>query len=417
MIQNSPFDNNVTLLTESTIFDGRFELIFELPYDSEIIFSVNDLTVSKQIIDESRWDIDLNIIELPKPDFYGKTERLELTQAKSSNEQESELFNIESDIESIKENNRKGNGKIGRNYSNELEQYLIEKIRESNSSKLNAILSTSSLFVFSLSGIMRDKGHSNELETFFQDNFQFSYSGLVAVNILYAQSIQIEFLTKELGKSNYFEFIKEAASKIEDDRIRQSTLAVLVTNAIGRKWTNQQETKEQLSAFIDQCEYPELTKWLMAFQDYHSSTLVGSKLQDFELENPNGDIIRFSDYEGKYLLIDFWATWCGPCIKNMKKLPELKGQNSNLEVLCVTTEQDMDRINKFIARNGYENTLNFGIARNHKEIDSYFNKRAIPLYFLISPDGVIIDKAVTDPTSMIEKHLNTKSNRVDGRRP
>ena len=282
---------------------------------------------------------------------------------------------------------------------------MIDQITKPNSEEFKTKFSTSKAFAYSLSNIKRAKADLTGPETYFADNFEASFSGLEAVNILFAQSIQLDFLTKELGKSNYFDFIKTATSGIEDNRIRQSTLAVLITNAIGRKWTNQQETKEELSAFIDQCDYSELKKWLLAFQEYHGNTLVGSELQDFELENPKGDKIRFSDYRGKYLLLDFWATWCGPCIKNMKKLPELKTQNNNLEILCVTTEQDTEKVDRFIRRNGYYTSLNFGIARNKKEIDSYFNKRAIPLYFLVSPEGIIIDKAVTDPVPMVNKHL------------
>jgi peroxiredoxin len=404
LIRNSPFDQNVTLLGESAILNGRFELSFELPYDSEIIFSVDDLTLPKQIIKGSNWKIELNIIELSKPDYFGNTKRLDLKRVESSSELESSIFDIEAEIESIRERNRKGNGKIGKNYVSELERYLIDQISKPNSEDFKTKFSTSKTFAYSLSNIKRAIAET-KLEEFFTGNFEASFSGLEAVNILYSQAIQIEFLTKELGKSNYFDFIETATSKIEDDKIRQSSLAVLITNAIGRKWTNQQETKEELSAFIDQCNYSELKQWLLEFQEYHGNTLVGSELQDFELKNPNGGEVRFSDYRGKYLLLDFWATWCGPCIKNMKKLPELKTQHNDLEILCVTTEQDTDKVDRFIKRNGYHTSLNFGIASTEKEINSYFNKRAIPLYFLVSPEGIIIDKAVTDPIPMVKKHL------------
>lgn len=405
LIRNSPFDSNITLLTESTISEGQFELSFELPFNSEIIFSVNDLTVSKQILKGSLWEVELNIIELTKPGFFGNTQRLELKQVVSSDELESKLFEFESDIESIRENNRKGSGKIGKQYFPQLEKYLIEVVSRANSTAFKRLLSTSKTFAFSLSRLQKSKSETKPLEEFFESNFQPSFNGLTAVNILHAQPLQIEYLSKNLN-SNYFEWIRNATEKISDDKVKQATIAILITNALGRKWTDQNETKKELARLTDQCNYSELKKWLEAFRDYHSNSLIGTNLKDFELENPSGGKIRFSDYKGKYLLLDFWATWCGPCIKNMKKLPEVKNQNSNLEILCITTEQDTSRINKFITRNGYQKSLDFGIAKNNDEIDSYFNKRAIPLYFLVNPDGVIIDKAVSDPTEMIDRHLN-----------
>ena len=410
LMRNSPFDNTLTLLAESTISNGKFEVDFDLLQDTEIVFSVNDLTASRQILMGSNWEVKLQIINIRRPDYFGSKKKLQITEIASSSEVEWKIFNIEQDIESIKEKNRKRNGKIGKNYIPELEKYLTYQVIKPNSEEFKTKFITSKIFTYSLLSIKRDKGDLTEPEIYFIDNFQVSFNGLEAINILYTQSILLDFLTNELGKSNYFDFIKKATSVIEDERIHQSTLAVLLTKAVGRKWADPEETKKELFAFIDQCEYPVLKKSLEAFEEHHSNTLVGSELQDFELENPNSDKIRFSDYKGKYLLLDFWATWCGPCIKNMKKLPELKSKNSNLEILCVTTEQDVEKIKKFIKRNGYQTSLNFGIARDKKEIDSYFNKRAIPLYFLVNPQGIIIDKAVTDPIPMIDKH-RTKFNK------
>lgn len=404
-MRNSPFDDNVSLLAESIITNGKFELNFDLPYDTEIIFSVNDLTTSKQIEKGFKWEVALKIIQLPKPDDFGNDKKLEIISVESTSEVESTIFEIEREVESIKDRNRKAKGKIGKKYISELEQYLIEQITKPNSDRFDVNLSASKTFVFSLSSIKRAKSEQTKPELYFLDNFQISFNGLEAINILYAQSIHLDFLTKELGKSNYFDFIKTVVSEIEDNRIRQSTLAVLITNALGRKWTNQEETKKELSEFIDQCEFPELKTWLETFKEYHSNSLIGIEIRDFKLENTSGDQVSFSDYRGKYLLVDFWATWCGPCIKNMKKLPELKSQHDQLEILCITDEQDTKKINRFIGNKGYQTSLDFGIAKEQKEMDSYFNKRAIPLYFLISPEGIIIDRAVTDPIPMIKKHL------------
>lgn len=408
LIRNSPFDDNVTLISESNIKNGAFNTSFEIPNDAEIILSVNDLTVSKQIESGSDWTIELEIVDLPKPDFFGNEQRLEIVNLTSTSITESKIFEIEKNYRSILDQNRKKNGKIGNAFIEELENYLNNEIEQLDSKDLDFRLGTSQILAYSLASIRREKGNGGKIETFFIDNFQPSFSGIEAVNNVYAQEIQLEFLSKQLGKSNYFEFIDIETAKIDSKEIQQATLAVLITSAVGRKWTNQDETITQLSELIENCLSPDLKSWLEDFREYHSNSLIGEEVRDFEMNSPNGDQIQFSDYRGKYLLIDFWATWCGPCIKNMKKLPALKNEYQELEVLCVTTEVDVDRVRKFIDRNEYETQLNFGIAKNDKELSSYFNKRAIPLYFLIDPNGIIIDKAVTDPTSIIEKHLRTK---------
>lgn len=90
----------------------------------------------------------------------------------------------------------------------------------------------------------------------------------------------------------------------------------------------------------------------------------------------------------------------------MKKLPQLKADFENeLNILCISTSDNPDKVSKFINKNDYGKDLTFGLSTDNELIDSYFNISAIPLYFLVDPKGIIIDKAVNDPVEMVKKHL------------
>ena len=73
------------------------------------------------------------------------------------------------------------------------------------------------------------------------------------------------------------------------------------------------------------------------------ATAVGQKFTDFEMETPDGKPVKLSDYvgKGKVVLIDFWASWCGPCRREMPNLVEAYAQykNKGFEIVGVSLDQ------------------------------------------------------------------------------
>lgn len=73
------------------------------------------------------------------------------------------------------------------------------------------------------------------------------------------------------------------------------------------------------------------------------ATAVGQKFTDFEMQTPEGEKVKLSDYvgKGKLVLVDFWASWCGPCRREMPNLVDLyaKYKNKNFEIVGVSLDQ------------------------------------------------------------------------------
>ncbi|MDD3039824.1 TlpA disulfide reductase family protein [Bacteroides sp.] len=80
------------------------------------------------------------------------------------------------------------------------------------------------------------------------------------------------------------------------------------------------------------------------FIDKQKKTAVGSKFIDFEMLTPEGKSVKLSDYvgKGKVVLVDFWASWCGPCRREMPSLVETyaKYKDKNFEIVGVSLDQD-----------------------------------------------------------------------------
>lgn len=117
----------------------------------------------------------------------------------------------------------------------------------------------------------------------------------------------------------------------------------------------------------------------------------GSRLPDFELTDLEGKTRRLADYRGKYLLLDFWATWCVPCVEEFPALKEAYGKyrQRGLEVMGVIYRDPAEKAGPLAREHGLpwpqatsESTDD--LARNRFGIES------VPQVILIDPEGRVV---------------------------
>lgn len=108
-------------------------------------------------------------------------------------------------------------------------------------------------------------------------------------------------------------------------------------------------TEEKEEFFADVCpdsvQNGKLARQYTAFEA-EKKTCVGCIYTDFEAETPEGEMLKVSELVGQtdYVLIDFWASWCGPCRASMPALKEVYAKHHDrLEVLGVSLDQDRER--------------------------------------------------------------------------
>ncbi len=110
---------------------------------------------------------------------------------------------------------------------------------------------------------------------------------------------------------------------------------------------------------------------------------------DFALKDAQGNVTRLSDYRGKVVLLDFWATWCGPCNIEIPWLEDFERtyKNRGFEVLGVSMDDDGWKVVRpFIA----EKKINYRIMLgDDKTGDQYGGVEALPTSFLIDRNGRI----------------------------
>ncbi len=115
---------------------------------------------------------------------------------------------------------------------------------------------------------------------------------------------------------------------------------------------------------------------------------------DFTLESLDGKDVRLSDLRGKAVLLNFWATWCGPCKIETPWLVELQNQygSQGLQVIGVAMDDSgKDEIAKFAKDMG----VNYPVLLGKEAVgDAYGGVPALPESFFIGRDGKIVDKII-----------------------
>jgi peroxiredoxin len=123
---------------------------------------------------------------------------------------------------------------------------------------------------------------------------------------------------------------------------------------------------------------------------------VGAVAPDFAAKRPDGTMVRLSDFRGKAVLLDFWATWCGPCMVALPGLDSLhkRGKDNGLAVLAVCVFDDEASYNAWMKSRGDRYTIPFafdpaGRDNPNSIAQSKYNVFAIPSTFLIDAEGKI----------------------------
>ncbi|MCD8280081.1 TlpA family protein disulfide reductase, partial [Enterocloster citroniae] len=130
----------------------------------------------------------------------------------------------------------------------------------------------------------------------------------------------------------------------------------------------------------------------------------GNKAPDFTAELIDGSTVTLSDFKGKPVIINFWATWCGPCVKEMPAFERLKeNYGDEIGILAVNCGEDADTIKDFADANGYT----FPIALDEEyQVSMLYPTNSIPYTVVIDGNGKVthVSSGAVDADTMYERY-------------
>lgn len=115
---------------------------------------------------------------------------------------------------------------------------------------------------------------------------------------------------------------------------------------------------------------------------------------DFSLTDKDGDVVRLSDHRGQVVILDFWATWCGPCRMEIPGFVDLfkKYHDQGLQIIGISLDKDgWNAVKPFMKQNDMNYPVVLG---NQQVVMSYGGIRGIPTTFIINRNGEVVDKIV-----------------------
>jgi peroxiredoxin len=136
----------------------------------------------------------------------------------------------------------------------------------------------------------------------------------------------------------------------------------------------------------------------------------GRKAPGFELVDSNGKTITLEQFKGKYVYLNFWATWCTSCVNDLKIMKALQEKyQHNIVFVSVSIDKKKTDYQSFVSKNPFK--WHFAHYSSDKKIISDYDARGLPVYYLISPDGRFIEAPASSPSDNIEVkfHGITKS--------
>lgn len=135
----------------------------------------------------------------------------------------------------------------------------------------------------------------------------------------------------------------------------------------------------------------------------------GASAPDFTIGTPDGKSVRLSDFKGKYVVLDFWATWCPDCRADVPHLKEIHKAyaSDSVAFLSVSFDTDKDKWTSYIRDNGMDWAHGSELKKwKETTVSSLYYVKWIPSIYLIGPDGkVILGTVVLDKIEAALKGL------------
>jgi peroxiredoxin len=112
--------------------------------------------------------------------------------------------------------------------------------------------------------------------------------------------------------------------------------------------------------------------------------------KDFTLKDLDGKTVRLADYQGKVVLLEFWATWCGPCKESMPELERLYAtyRDRGFEIIAISLDESESAVREFVE----EYRLSFTVVIDDVDVNSAYGVFSIPTTFILDKSGQIVKK-------------------------
>ncbi len=280
-----------------------------------------------------------------------------------------------------------------------MKEHEIEKMVNDSEMKMNEVSAyVDSLIIVSEHQFLKDYllGVKLRIQTIY-DECSFEEQWLIfesIKDISAAYPVSYLFIWEKEFQENDMKFINIIHNKILEVKNERKQNALLYNfyyklskNNIDGKYS--QLILKEAEKILASENYPE------NFKEYIQKLMSKIKLSDtefapdFEFVDFDGKSYKLSDFRGKWIFLDFWATWCGPCINEIPHLKEAYQylDKNNFVILSISRDKKMETAKEFVKENNMDWIHTIDIEGYVKDVGIQYGVGSIPTAFLIDPEG------------------------------
>ena len=146
--------------------------------------------------------------------------------------------------------------------------------------------------------------------------------------------------------------------------------------------------EQRLAEFLRDNPYPAYTEAVEEVVRETAQLKPGQPAPDFTLDDLQGRSVSLSDFKGQAVFLDFWASWCGPCIGAVPYLEEIKQRTRDQKVVFLNVSLDSaDEWHQAVEEHGLTGVHVHALGGWRATVTQLYQVRGIPSYFLVGPDG------------------------------
>lgn len=236
-----------------------------------------------------------------------------------------------------------------------------------------------------------------EAKSYTEDNFHIrSFANFFNEYVLYFIRTHPDEIPEELTSF-------EQQMWVAENKLSGKATFFAQANAINEaiNWGEFTEAETAFFSFRDQSPHKEYTDALQVTYEDALKVAPGNPAPEFTLVDIDGNEVTLASLNGKVVYLDFWASWCAPCMREVPYAKELKKEfdgEDDLVFLYISVDEDEQAWRKTVAEKEIKG-VHLNIKGMRHDIAQQYNVKGVPSFFIIDREGIIYDNNPGRPSS------------------